>query len=116
MIRCKDSKSGLKIIQSESVLSVACEMKIGDSGHENLSIDIFGGNVKEYFSHLIWHLTDRKFDQRISSTGSSNFYVQLQLPTALQADALDEFCGKLDEYWNQKNFFMINFINELFNV
>ena len=104
------------MIQSESVLSVACEMKVGDSGDENLSIDIFGTNVDEYFSHLIWHLTDRKFEQRIASTGSSNFYVQLQLPTALQSSALDEFCRKLDKYWNQNNFFMINFINELFNV
>ena len=113
-IRRKDSKSDLRVIQSETVMSVACELQVGNSGHENINIDIFGTNVNEYFSHLIWHLADRKFNERKSTTGSSNCYVQLQLPTGLNADDLSDFCRKLDKYWNQKKFFMINFINRLF--
>ena len=119
----KDSKSDLKIVKSKSVLSVSTVMKVGNSGHENISIEFFGDNVNEYFDHLIWHLTDRKFTEKTgceSDTGSgsetSNCYVQLQLPTGLQADAVTDFCRKLDEYWNQNNFFMINFINQLFEA
>ena len=107
------------MVQSKSVLSVSTEIKVGNSGYENISIEFFGTSVHEYFDHLIWHLADRKFTEKISPdviTGSSNCYVQLQLPTGLQVDAVTDFCNQLDKYWNQKNFFMINFINELFEA
>ena len=110
------------MVQSKSVLTVSTEMRIGNYGYENINIEFFGENVNEYFDHLIWHLTDRKFTEKIgkkSETGTesetSNCYVQLQLPTGLQANAVADFCGKLDEYWTN-NCFMINFINQLFEA
>ena len=109
------------MVQSKSVLSVSTEMKVGNSGYENISIDLFGANVNEYFDHLIWHLADRKFSEKtrmkseirseVEGAGSSYCYVVLQLPTGLPADELADFCRKLDKYWDQKNNFMINFIN-----
>ena len=114
------------MVQSKSVLSVSTLMKIGNSGYENISIEFFGENVNEYFNHLTWHLADRKFTEKTESrtdivTGEedvrgSNCYVQLQLPTGLQKENVTDFCNKLDKYWNQKNFFMINFINQLFEA
>ena len=114
------------MVQSKSVLSVSTEMKVGNSGYENISIEFFGTSVHEYFDHLSWHLVDRKFTEKMSSdvmteseeecTGNSNCYVQLQLPTGLHDNAVTDFCNQLDKYWNQKNFFMINFINELFEA
>ena len=111
------------MVQSKTVLSVSTELKVGNSGFENISIEFFGANVNEYFDHLIWHLADRKFNDKTGSksgtgsdVGSSNCYVQLQLPTGLQDDDVSGFCRRLDKYWNQKNFFMINFINELFEA
>ena len=114
------------MVQSKSVLSVSTEMKVGNSGYENINIEFFGTSVHEYFDHLSWHLVDRKFTEKTSPdvmtgseeecAGSSNCYVQLQLPTGLHVDAVTDFCNQLDKYWNQKNFFMINFINELFEA
>ena len=54
------------MVQSKSVLSVSTEMKVGESGYENISIEFFGTSVHEYFDHLSWHLVDRKFAEKIS--------------------------------------------------
>ena len=109
------------MVQSKSVLSVSTEMKVGNSGYENICIDLFGANVNEYFDHLIWHLADRKFSEKTGmksgigseeeGVGCPNCYVELLLPTGLPADEVADFCRELDKYWDQKNSFMINCIN-----
>ena len=55
------------MVQSKTVLSVSTELKVGNSGFENISIEFFGANVNEYFDHLIWHLADRKFNDKSGS-------------------------------------------------